>query len=374
MVTSLPWLVYGSGAVGTAVAEMLAERQLPFVLAGRSEDRVRDLARTTGSPMRVGDVSDADLFLAGISGVINTAGPFRDTAPPLMKACIRAGVHYVDVSNEANTHLDAGALDAVARSRGVGIVAGAGFGTWFVERLVHALAGRLDEPVSAHVVTVPSEGTPRTGGVAASQNVVLSTPAVALVNGQLETIRRRVRSFRGQVEPRSAVIVGTGDVIALGKSTGLRTVTVSAGVKVSPTSLRLILPLLLLKARIAASPSSRHAVKRDAADLPASSDEPRVRLFAEVTGSDGARLQGRLSSRSGTAVAAHTAVAVMHKLTSGGYAGTYTAFEVLGQQEISGPEATIEIDASSAHVDPQEGLRGTKPSMAMDRSTKDCTS
>ncbi|MCC9053537.1 saccharopine dehydrogenase NADP-binding domain-containing protein [Microbacterium sp. F2E] len=344
MTETLPWLVYGAGTVGRAVVELLVGLGKPVLLAGRGEGRVRGLAGAAGVPYQVGDVSYPDRLLKGVSGVINTAGPFKDAGPQLMSACIRTGVHYVDVSNEAGSHIDAWSRASEARVRGIGMIVGAGMGTWFSERLVHALAAELDDPVSAHLFMVPSGGVAKSPGVTASQNVVLSDPALAIVDGQMKALRRRVRALPAGAGQGAALAVGTGDVIALEKSTGFRTVTVSAGVRVTPRVLGLVLPLLTVKARWSAAHPARHSAQSHDSHLAVSLDDRRPRLFAEVTGADGVRVQGWLSSRSGSTVAAHTAVAAMQLLALGGLAGTHTPYQVLGHHALgSGLDPVIEI-------------------------------
>jgi hypothetical protein len=49
----------------------------------------------------VGVPASLDRAIAGAAAVINCAGPFGDTAPPLIEAALRAGIHYLDVTGEA---------------------------------------------------------------------------------------------------------------------------------------------------------------------------------------------------------------------------------------------------------------------------------
>lgn len=339
------WLVYGGGAVSGAVVEQLVDREIPVIVAGRNEERVRAFARNAGIRYRVGDVDNAPGLLKNVAGVVNTAGRFRETAPLLMEACVRAGVHYVDVSNEADVHMAAWSLSDRAREAGIGVASGAGVGTWFAERLIHALKAEVDQPVSALLVTLPSGSVSKSPGVAASQNTVVSARAVALVDARIQPVRRRVRQLSAGIGPRAALLVGTGDVIALAQSSGLRTVAAAAGIDAHPGLLRWGLPLITAKARwLASRPDQRRDDIRDApGSMP--SDALRVRLLADVLGANGGRARGRLSSRSGTAVAARAAIAAMETLLEGALAGTYTAFQVLGDRSLGDEfDPLIEIE------------------------------
>lgn len=341
-----PWLVFGAGAVGTAVVDLLLARRVPVLLAGRNAERLQEVARSSGVSYLILGVSDAHAQLGGVAGLINTAGPFRDTSQQLMQACVRAGVHYVDVSNEADVHEAAWDLDSRAREAQVGVVAGAGLGTWFGERLVHALTREVDHPVATLLITLPSNGSAKSPGVRASENAVVASRPLAFIDGTVQAVRKRVRKLHAGMGPKAALVVGTGDVIALGHSSGLRTVVVAAGVDVSPRWLRLGLPVITAVAR---RKSTLPNVRAEDPARGVVSDAPRARLRAEVVGADGSRVRARLSSRSGTAVAARAAVMVMEALANGGRAGTYTVFQVLGDSTLgAGFDPVIEIENRSS--------------------------
>src|ERR1035438_10420244 len=97
-------LIYGAnGYTGELIARRAAAQGLPVVLAGRSAGSIGALAAELGRQERVFalDRPEAvDAALAGIRVVLNAAGPFSRTAAPLVKACLRARVHYLDITGE----------------------------------------------------------------------------------------------------------------------------------------------------------------------------------------------------------------------------------------------------------------------------------
>ncbi|MGW3958383.1 saccharopine dehydrogenase NADP-binding domain-containing protein [Amycolatopsis sp. NPDC005003] len=101
-------LVYGAyGHTGRFVVAELRERGYDVVLSGR------DAAKLPGGrPASVDDPAALDRALDGVDAVINCAGPFAETALPLVEAAIRAGVPYVDVAAEIEANLDTLALTA----------------------------------------------------------------------------------------------------------------------------------------------------------------------------------------------------------------------------------------------------------------------
>jgi short subunit dehydrogenase-like uncharacterized protein len=118
--------VFGAyGHTGRFVVAELYRRGYRPVLAGRDRERLESFgARYPGSELRVasaGDAASLDRLLAGAAVVINCAGPFIDTAAPLIEAAIRNGVHYLDVAAEQRVAI--AAFDRYADSaRDAGIV------------------------------------------------------------------------------------------------------------------------------------------------------------------------------------------------------------------------------------------------------------
>lgn len=98
-------VVFGaSGHTGRFVVAELARRGMMAILAGRDPDKLRALHKTYPAfETRIASVDNPaslDQALLGASLVINCAGPFLETAAPLMEAALRARIHYLDVTAE----------------------------------------------------------------------------------------------------------------------------------------------------------------------------------------------------------------------------------------------------------------------------------
>jgi short subunit dehydrogenase-like uncharacterized protein len=105
-------VVYGaSGHTGRFVVSELARRGLTPVLAGRDRDKLHALHKLYPAMetrvASVGDPASLDHALLGASLVINSAGPFVDTAAPLIEAALRSRVHYLDLTAEQTVALAA---------------------------------------------------------------------------------------------------------------------------------------------------------------------------------------------------------------------------------------------------------------------------
>jgi len=98
-------VVFGaSGHTGRFVVSELARRGIMAVLVGRDSEKLLAVSRTHPAfKTRVASIDDPaslDRALLGASLVINCAGPFLDTAAPVIAAALRARIHYLDVTAE----------------------------------------------------------------------------------------------------------------------------------------------------------------------------------------------------------------------------------------------------------------------------------
>jgi short subunit dehydrogenase-like uncharacterized protein len=95
--------VFGAyGHTARFVTAEVLERGWTPVLSGRDAAKL-EAAAHPGVESRIAEADDPaslDRAIAGADAVINCAGPFADTAPPLIEAALRAGIHYLDVTGE----------------------------------------------------------------------------------------------------------------------------------------------------------------------------------------------------------------------------------------------------------------------------------
>ena len=175
-------LLYGAtGFTGRLVARTLVERGLSPVLAGRREEAVRAVAEPLGLEARAGSLTD--LSLDGATDLLNCAGPFARTQGPLVDACLRAGVHYLDLAGEVDEHLALQRRDAEAREAGVLLLPGAGFGIVPSDCLAAFVAGRVDRPQRVELALRTVGGVSR--GTAEVVLGGLRTPGVQRRGGAL---------------------------------------------------------------------------------------------------------------------------------------------------------------------------------------------
>ena len=122
-------LLYGaSGYTGREIARALAG-EVDLVLAGRDGAKIRAVAEPLGLPWRAFALSGAAAVaacLADIDVVLHAAGPFEDTAQPMIEGCLRTATHYLDLGGEWPVFVAIMAQDAAARAAGVMLLPGVG--------------------------------------------------------------------------------------------------------------------------------------------------------------------------------------------------------------------------------------------------------
>ncbi len=127
----MEYLLYGANGytAGLVIEESLREGMKP-VLAGRNRQKTEELAKQYGLKCLVfglDDAAEVDKALKGFRVLLNCAGPFIHTAQPLVEACIRNGVHYLDITGEIPVFELVKSYDQPAKTGGVALMSGVGF-------------------------------------------------------------------------------------------------------------------------------------------------------------------------------------------------------------------------------------------------------
>jgi short subunit dehydrogenase-like uncharacterized protein len=166
--------VYGAaGHTGRFVVAELIRRGFGVIRIGRDAARLQatgaDEESVTSRVAAIDDPEQFDAALDGANAVINCAGPFLDTALPIVDAAWRARIPYLDVTAEQpalQAVIDE--RDAMARAAGVTLIPAAAFYGGLADLLVTAAADR-DQPIDRVDIAVgldswqPTRGTRLTG-------------------------------------------------------------------------------------------------------------------------------------------------------------------------------------------------------------------
>ncbi|MGB6488567.1 MAG: saccharopine dehydrogenase NADP-binding domain-containing protein [Steroidobacteraceae bacterium] len=182
--------VYGAtGHTGRFVVRELERRGCPTVSIARTQaPPPEDDRRNAESEWRYASCDDPDALdeaLRGTAAVINCAGPFLDTAPALVEAALRAGIHYFDVTAEQRSARQTLAtFHEEARARGTVILPAMAFYGGLADLLaVEATQGaRSIESIEIGVALDywhPTAGTRRTGDRNTARRLIVTDGRLA---------------------------------------------------------------------------------------------------------------------------------------------------------------------------------------------------
>jgi Saccharopine dehydrogenase NADP binding domain len=206
-------VVGAAGYTGRFVVSELRRRGWTPILVGRDPEKLNALAEAEpGSEVRVASIdapASLDQALAGAAAVINCAGPFLDTAMPVIEASVRGRIHYLDVTAEQPVALEAFERSSDANRAGIVVAPAMAFYGALADLLATAAMG---DWASADTIRIgmaldswkPTRGTRLTG----RRN---TTPRVAYANGALEILPEPAPRRSWEFPPP----FGTQEVVAL---------------------------------------------------------------------------------------------------------------------------------------------------------------
>jgi short subunit dehydrogenase-like uncharacterized protein len=331
--------LYGAnGYTGELVAREAARRGLHPVLAGRNRAQVTALAAELGLPWRIFALEDRRAIEAGLADVVavlNCAGPFVRTAWPLIEACLRSGVHYVDITGEWAQFEGCAARSGEARATGVMLLPGAGFDVVPSDCLAAHLKARLPSATRLALgisltgwPSAASRGTAITGAENAHQGAFVREGG-RIVNVPLGSRTRKIDFGRG---PRPAVIFPWGDVATAWYSTGIPNVEVYFGL---PAPMVRAVQLSRYLQPVLRSGAVQNLLIRAIRARPAGPDAAaRARgyalLWGEVSDDAGQRAVARLRTPEAYQTTVLSTLAIMSKVVAGqapaGYQTPSTAY------------------------------------------------
>jgi len=170
----------GYGAFGGRVAERLARvPQLELTIAGRSQDKAEVFAAQLARESRARVIPAAadgakmsvdELRVRKPAVLINATGPYQAQDYRLARACIAAGVHYLDLADARAFVTGIAALDTEARNAGVLVVSGASTVPGLSGAVVDAYAPQFASLNS--VSTIISPGNSFDPGFATTQSIL----------------------------------------------------------------------------------------------------------------------------------------------------------------------------------------------------------
>jgi len=230
------FLIYGAnGYTGELIAREAVRRGHKPILAGRNAEKLGALAKDLGLESRAFPLDQPQLD--GVDAVLHCAGPFVHTSAPMVRACIAAGVHYLDITGEFTVFEGIMACNDRASRAGVTLIPGVGFDVVPTDCLAAMLAARLPGATELELAFYSpgaeiSRGTLKTmienirvGGVIRYEGKIVGVPAAF-----------DAKEIPFSIEPRMAMTIPWGDISTAFHTTGIPNIRVYTAA--SPKSIK----------------------------------------------------------------------------------------------------------------------------------------
>ncbi|MBV9241874.1 MAG: saccharopine dehydrogenase NADP-binding domain-containing protein [Acidobacteria bacterium] len=325
--TTGKFLVYGAyGYTGELIVRYSAERGLKCILAGRNEQKTREIAERFGFEYRVFDLDDTpaiDAALAEVDVVLHCAGPFSLTSRPMVEACIRNKRHYTDITGEIAVFEACAARDKQANDAGVMLMPGVGFDVVPSDCLAQHLKDRL--PSATHL-SLAFYGMGRLShGTQATMTMNVGKGGAIRRDGQITAVpaawRTREIDF-GEVT-KTGVTIPWGDVATAWYSTGIPNIEVYT--VVPPQNLK----MLKMSRYLGWFLATGFAQKYLQANIPPGgpSDEERAKgrtlMWGEARDDAGNSVESRQQGPEGYTLTAIAALNIVEKILAGNFKPGY---------------------------------------------------
>jgi len=354
----MKFLLYGAnGYTAQLMLPLAAQYGLTPVLAGRSAEKIAPLAEQYRLSYRVFDLSDPvviDEGLEGCGAVLHCAGPFAYTARPMLEACLRNRVHYLDITGEISVFELAHSLDAAARAQGITLLPGSGFDVVPTDCLARHLHQLLPDASHLTLAFAPSGG-------GLSHGTALTMADGAGEGGQ---VRRHGRITRVPLGHRAETVdfgaiqrfcmaIPWGDVATAFYTTGIPNIEVMTSVH--PRTYRMLRWQWAYNWLLRTKWMRRLAKKRIDQRMGGPSAERRAAsqtyLWGQVRNAAGETREARLTTPEGYTLTAHSALLLTTKILQGeGKAGFWTPAGLFGSGLLDALGLTVSTGSSHTNA------------------------
>ena len=331
-----PWVMYGAyGYTGQLVLDLATAAGHRPILAGRNPETLRALAEPLGLEHRAFRANDASAVrdaLHGAAVLLNCAGPFVETAEPLVRGCLDTRCHYADVTGEFMVIEALAELDGPATNAGVVLCPAVGFDVVPTDCLAAKLKAELPDATRLTLSLQSDMGVSK-GSAKSVINLFAEGPLIRR-DGKMIRVSRRthIRTIDFGAGPVPCAPVPWGDLVTAWRTTGIPNIDVVFPLRAGTFEL-LFEPVMRAAFNSAWVRRRLRRLIDRRVEPPGEKElqEVGVVLFGEVENDRGDRRAAIMDCPNGYALTASAAFAtVKHLLEYEGEGGYRTPSQLLG--------------------------------------------
>ncbi|WNJ21306.1 saccharopine dehydrogenase NADP-binding domain-containing protein [Pontibacter sp. G13] len=345
-------LIYGAnGYTGELIAELAKSRGTEVILAGRNAAAVQEIADSLGFEARIFSLdqpAQVDAGLAGITVVLHCAGPFVHTAGPMMDACLRLGIHYLDITGEIPVFEAAASRDSQAKQKNIMILPGTGFDVVPTDSLAANLKAALPSATHLNLGFKTKGGLSR--GTAKTAVEHMEKGGMIREDGRIRVVPnayevRKIDFGEGEL---SAVTIPWGDVSTGFYSTGIPNIKVFLAM---PPKTIANMKRGRYLGWLLGMPFVKRYLKKQIDKRPAGPDQNTrtsgyVLLWGEAWDDQGNHITARLKTMEGYKLTSIMALDIAEKVMAGNWkAGFQTPSNAYGKDLVFEVEGSEWLDA-----------------------------
>ncbi|HET8858831.1 saccharopine dehydrogenase family protein [Marivirga sp.] len=184
-------LIYGAnGYTGKLITNEAQSAGIKVEIAGRNKQAIESLGHKTGFPYHIIDLTESvklENLLKKFDTVIHCAGPFSETAIPMVEACIKSQTNYLDITGEIWVFEDIIKYHELAKAAGIVLLPGVGFDVVPTDCLAGYLKEKLPDGKSLELAFVGSK-TGMSRGTAVTMAKNISKGGFIRENGKIQNV------------------------------------------------------------------------------------------------------------------------------------------------------------------------------------------
>jgi short subunit dehydrogenase-like uncharacterized protein len=225
--------------------------ECPFLVAGRDEEKLSQLAGRLDCEYRVASLGSPDQLRAMLQDMdllVHAAGPFHETTAPMLSACLDTNTHYLDLSAEAESIELVAARHRQAQAANIMCMPGVGVDVVPSDCLAAQLVERL--PSTDRLSFGISLPKLLTAGSARNFAAHAGMPVLVRRGGKLKKLEPGIieRKFDYGEGPSVSSAISWGDIASAWYSTGVGNIScyleTTAGLRFAMAHASIVGPLL----------------------------------------------------------------------------------------------------------------------------------
>lgn len=320
------FLLYGAnGYTGQLIAKLAAKYNLQPILAGRTEEAIKPMAEELQLPYVVIDLNDTEKLetaLQQVKVVLHCAGPFSQTAKQMVTACLKTGVHYLDINGDVSVFEYLKTFDTKAKEKNIMVMPGVGFDVVPTDCIALQLKNKL--PNATHLkLAFASVNGGLSHGTAITMASKIGEGGCVRENGMIKRtpLGHKWMWLNFGEQKLFVMTIPWGDISTAHFTTGILNIETYTGIKPKIVN---ILKFQWAFNWLLRTTFIRNIIKKKIKAKPTGpSDEQRLKskslVWGEVTNLAGEKVTASLSCLDGYSLTAHSSLLIVQKILMGNF-------------------------------------------------------